>query len=101
MFARTAMIARFGLLVAFALTLAACAGDAPTATQPTAPSRQAPTFARTTAPHIYLRDRYIVVLKQEVANPDAVIDELVHGIGVGNVHARWHHALKGFAATIP
>jgi subtilisin family serine protease len=94
------MIARFGLLVIGALTLAACAGDAPTEVQPNAPKAQSPTFARP-ASDLDVRDRYIVVLKSDVADPDVVTDELVHTHGIGQVHARWHAALKGFAATIP
>lgn len=95
------MIARSGLLLASALTLAACAGDAPTAVRPTDPSGQTPTFARGSRPQIDLRDRYIVVLKEDVADPDAVTNELVRDNGIGHVHARWHAALNGFSATIP
>lgn len=47
-----------------------------------------------------LRDRYIVVLRDEVRDPIAVADQLVAQFG-GVVHFRYAHAIKGFAATLP
>lgn len=47
-----------------------------------------------------LRDRYIVVFRDNVVNTDGVIDELTRGNG-SQVHYRYRHAIKGFCATIP
>jgi len=95
------MIARLGLAATLAFSLAACAGDAPTALQGSDPGTQTPTYSRVAAPDQDLRDRYIVVLKDNVSNPDQVTDEIVRGAGIVEVHARWQSALKGFSATIP
>lgn len=45
-------------------------------------------------------DRYIVVFKDNVQNPHALVDELTRGNGA-RVHFRYDRVLKGFAATIP
>ena len=47
-----------------------------------------------------LADRYIVVFRDDVQNPDALTDALV-AQGGGTVHYRYAHAIKGFAATLP
>jgi len=47
-----------------------------------------------------IKDRYIVVFRDAVANPAAEADALMRGRG-GEVHFRYDRALKGFAATIP
>ncbi|MCB2204572.1 S8 family serine peptidase [bacterium] len=49
---------------------------------------------------IDIRDRYVVMFKDNVENVDAMTDELMRG-NSGKVHYRYHHAIKGFAATIP
>ncbi|MFD0667721.1 S8 family peptidase [Ramlibacter sp. MAHUQ-53] len=45
-------------------------------------------------------DRYIVVFKPTVAHAAQEADRLVRAAG-GQVHRRYTHALKGFAATLP
>jgi subtilisin family serine protease len=47
-----------------------------------------------------LRDRYIVVLRSDVQDPSGVADQAVAQFG-GQVHFRYQHAIKGFAATLP
>ncbi len=47
-----------------------------------------------------IADRYIVVFKPGVANPAQEADNLMRGSG-GQIHHRYSHAIKGFAATIP
>lgn len=44
-------------------------------------------------------DRYIVVFRNDVVNPDAETDDLIRTFG-GQVHFRYQAALKGFAATL-
>jgi len=44
--------------------------------------------------------RYIVVMKQGVADPASEAEEIVRDAG-GRGHHRYGHALKGFAATLP
>lgn len=47
-----------------------------------------------------LRDRYIVVFKDNVGDVDAEVERAVRGFGA-QVHYRYHSAIKGFAATLP
>jgi subtilisin family serine protease len=47
-----------------------------------------------------MRDRYIVVFHDNVADPSATTDQLTRQFG-GTVHFKYAHALKGFAATLP
>ncbi|MBN1447439.1 MAG: S8 family serine peptidase [Bacteroidetes bacterium] len=47
-----------------------------------------------------IKDRYIVVFKDEVGNPEAVANELTRGKNA-KIHFTYRHAIKGFAATIP
>jgi len=47
-----------------------------------------------------LANRYIVIFKPGVANPAQEADNLMRGQG-GQIHFRYTHAVKGFAATIP
>ena len=47
-----------------------------------------------------IRDRYVVVFKDKVANPAAEARALTRGQG-GQIHHVYTHALRGFAATIP
>jgi aqualysin 1 len=44
--------------------------------------------------------RYIVVFKDQVANPAAEAASIMRGRG-GQIHFTYSHAIKGFAATIP
>jgi subtilisin family serine protease len=70
------------MLAAFAVLLLADA----------APARPSASGGNTTT-------RYIVVLKDDVANVDAKIDQLTTPLGVQTRH-RYHYALKGFAASL-
>jgi subtilisin family serine protease len=94
------MISRLCLAASLSLVLAACVDDAPTALRGVDGDPQNPTFARPTTDHD-VRDRYIVVLKEDVSDPGDVTDDIVRTSGITRVHARWGSALKGFAATIP
>lgn len=47
-----------------------------------------------------LRDRYIVVFKDNVSDVDAEVERAVRGFGA-QVHYRYYTAIKGFAATLP
>ena len=82
------------VVVAAAVVLAACSDEASI----TQPDDAAPVFAASRAGQP--QDRFIVVFRDDVSNPDAVIDQLTGGIGA-QVHYRYRHAIKGFAATIP
>lgn len=88
------------LALAAVLLLAACSDD----TRPTSPlsapaGGQGPTFAKSGS-EFDLTDRYIVVFKQSIGNPDAMADELIRTHG-GKIHLRYRYALKGFSATLP
>ncbi len=48
-----------------------------------------------------LKDRYIVVFRQDVADPRGQAEALMRGVANGRVHHVYSSALKGFAATIP
>jgi subtilisin family serine protease len=94
------MKARIGLLFAFALLLASCS-DEPGSVSPVSTDQgQQPTFGKVSTTGIDLTNRYIVVFKKTVGNPEALTNEMSRGNGV-QVHYRYSHALKGFAATIP
>lgn len=47
-----------------------------------------------------IADRYIVVFRSSVASPSQEADNLIRGTG-GQIHHKYTHAIKGFAATIP
>lgn len=47
-----------------------------------------------------MRDRYIVVFRNDVQNSSAATDQLISQFG-GTVHYRYAHAIRGFAATLP
>ncbi len=49
---------------------------------------------------IDFKDRYIVVFRDAVTNTDDLIDQLTRNSS-GRVHFRYHHAIKGFCATLP
>lgn len=60
---------------------------------------QAPTHAGgASAP---IKDRYIVIFKSEVADPQAAAQGLMRGVANGRLHHVYGNALKGFAASIP
>ena len=52
-------------------------------------------------PSKLIRDRYIVVFKADVADPQGLADSLMRGVANGRVHHVYRGAIKGFAATIP
>lgn len=81
-------------LVALAVVLASC-GPEPSSV--TAPDGSA-TMQKTDG--MDLKDRWIVVFKDDVKDVDATVDELVRTHG-GTVHYRYRHAIKGMALTIP
>jgi len=60
----------------------------------------APGNAAEAQPGTIIPGRYIVVLKDDVADPQATADELgrAHGLGLGFIYSS---ALKGFSAAIP
>ncbi len=89
----------YSLLIAGVLLFAACS-DQPSGPDPAGNGihKAAPTEQGTEG--FDLTDRYIVVFKKDVRNTDAAIDEMTRG-KVSNIHYRYHHAIKGFCATIP
>lgn len=52
-------------------------------------------------PSAPLKDRYIVVFKNEVTDPQAQAQSLVRGVANGRLHHVYGSALKGFSATLP
>ncbi len=92
---RLATHASMMLCIIIALVFAAC--DEPNYPK-SGPSASVHGFARESG--IDIKDRYIVVFKSTVTNPDGVTDELTRGSGA-RVHFRYRHALKGFYATLP
>ena len=82
-------------LLLASLVVAACSGTSETPVQPR--SDQAPLLA---VGQGQLPDRYIVVFRDDVANPRDLTDQLMRGSG-GALHYRYTTALKGFAATLP
>jgi subtilisin family serine protease len=48
-----------------------------------------------------IRDRYIVVFKADVADPQGLADALLRGVANGRLHHVYRGAIKGFAATLP
>lgn len=94
------MKSRLYLLFALALLFSACSDEAGDPVSADDPSQgESPTFAKADG-SIDLTDRYIVVFKEGVGNPDIIVDELTRGKNV-KVHYRYRYAIKGFAATIP
>ncbi len=75
--------------------LSACANWADDVAGPSVKNLAAPVTASQG-----LADRYIVVFRDDVQNPDALTDALI-AQGGGTVHFRYAHAIKGFAATLP
>jgi hypothetical protein len=81
-----------------AVTATGCADD------PVAPTAQrlalglAPLHTRDAASGI--PDRYIVVFKEGVRDVPGLAQSLVSGQG-GSIHYTYHHAIQGFAATLP
>jgi hypothetical protein len=76
---------------------AAVAGCAERSDEPAGPSGPALSVAGSPQD---LTNRWIVVFRNETADPDALTTALAGGAGA-TVHFRYRAALKGFAATIP
>ncbi|MGH7561787.1 MAG: S8 family serine peptidase [Gemmatimonadales bacterium] len=83
-------------LVALVLAAAGCADRAPDLAGPAAPERP----LLSAAGDQDLTNRWIVVFRDDVANPDAVTTAIAQS-AAATVHFRYGAALKGFAATIP
>ncbi len=45
-------------------------------------------------------DRYLVIFKSTVTDPESEADNIIRGHG-GKIHHRYRHAIKGFSASIP
>ncbi len=87
------------ILTAMFLVLAACSE------QPSGPATEGDAGLRKAVTQdangeFDLKDRYIVVFKDEVGNVDAAVEQMTRGNG-STVHYRYRHAIKGFCATIP
>ncbi|MBL0176375.1 MAG: S8 family serine peptidase [Ignavibacteria bacterium] len=88
--------------IALAVLFASCTEESRLNSPVSPPSGgQDPTFAKTAAADIDLTNRYIVVFKKYIADPDALTGELQRTANGVQVHFRYRFALKGFAATIP
>lgn len=83
--------------VAILLVLASCS-ERPDDAGVVGPD-QGPTFSKP-GTTVNVKDRYIVVFRESVGNPDLVTDQLLRQYG-GTLHFRYRFALKGFAATLP
>ncbi len=82
------------LVVVSAVALAACRDAAAPDRQPGA-DRPVAAAAATQVP-----DRYIVVLRDDVSDPDAAMRRLLTAHR-GALHLQYRHALKGFSAVFP
>lgn len=88
------MTRRAASLVALVAMLTACSAEGPT----TAPEAATPALANAVSDDV--RDRYIVVFKEDVQDAPGLADQLVRAAR-GRKHFVYERALKGFAATIP
>ncbi|MBR9979036.1 MAG: S8 family serine peptidase, partial [Bacteroidetes bacterium] len=86
-------------LVAVFLLFAAC-NDQPSGPHPDDAAERSAALVKGEAGDIDLRDRHIVVFRDDVGNPDILIDQMTRG-NESNVHFRYRHAIKGFCATLP
>jgi subtilisin family serine protease len=66
---------------------------------PMALAQTTPAAARSSAEPV--QDRYIVLFKKDVANPQAEAQAIVRGVANARLHHVYASALKGFAATLP
>jgi subtilisin family serine protease len=81
--------------LALAAGLAACS-DTPST--PTLAPAESPAVARAGRAGEPIRDRYIVVFRNEVRDVPGLVRQLAGG---ATVHHTYQHAIKGFAATLP
>ena len=82
------------------LVLAACTEEPVDPVHRTDPAlADTPSFGKTDG-NLDMKDRYIVVFKDNVRNSDRLTDELMKG-NRDKIHFRYHYAIQGFAATIP
>lgn len=79
--------------------LASCA-DAPSGVVSNEPAVAAPVLAATPSQDLDLKDRYIVVFRDDVRDPAGLTDRLMQGTGA-TIHFKYTAAIKGFAATLP
>jgi subtilisin family serine protease len=82
-----------------ALVVASCA-DAPSGVVANESVVAAPVLAAAPSQAMDLKDRYIVVFRDDVRDPAGMADRLMQGTGA-QIHFRYTAAIKGFAATIP
>jgi len=87
-------------LLAIVFVFAACNDEPSSPISSTDHAGREAAFMEKSSEGIDVKDRYIVVFKQNVGNPDRLVDEMSRGAGM-QVHYRYRHAIKGFAATIP
>jgi len=89
-------------LLTLALTLVALAGcsGAPLPTSAESDALERATVELAAQAGRPIADRYIVVFRDGVGDPNALTDALLRGTG-GTVHFRYSAALRGFAATLP
>ena len=88
---------RIRALLVMLPVLAACSGWTDQVTGPQA--SKLPSAVQQGVGSPGLQDRYIVVFRDDVADPSGLTDQLVRSFG-GTVHFRYAYALKGFAATL-
>ena len=86
------------LVASLALVVTAC-NEEPSGPADANPA-EGPTSLSKGKSDIDVRDRYVIVFKNNVEDVDAATAQLMRGKG-GTVHYRYRHAIKGFAATIP
>jgi subtilisin family serine protease len=83
-------------VLAAAVLLGACSDQAP---EPTLPAMDLASYAQQAAAERAVKDRYIVVFRDDTRNVGALADRMVADHG-GTMHYRYEHAIKGFAATL-
>lgn len=81
------------------LLLVGCSDRILPTEQPTQ-AQSSPLVALSERPASPIADRYIVVFDDEVPSVSAAANAAISRFG-GEVHHTYHHALKGFAATLP
>ncbi|PLX33075.1 MAG: hypothetical protein C0600_01095 [Ignavibacteria bacterium] len=90
----------FCSLLVILLAFAACRDDPEGPVAPSAPGNGSSNALTKGDGSIDVTDRYIVIFKDFVENPEAITKRLAKSSGV-KIHHRYRFAIKGFAATIP